>query len=80
MDPATIVRRVKQPATRTPSMPQRRLGLLRDPRWHIGGASRSFRPEVRDLLERRIGEIARGVAGPDGAGAESKYRATLFRP
>jgi hippurate hydrolase len=47
---------------------------------HIGGMSRSFRPEVRDLIERRIGEAARGVAGLDGASAESKYRATLFRP
>ena len=43
---------------------------------HIGGTSRSFRPEARDLIERRIGEIARGVAGLDGASAESKYRAT----
>src|SRR6516225_9440942 len=29
---------------------------------HIGGTTRSFRPEVRDLIERRIGEIAQGVA------------------
>jgi hippurate hydrolase len=47
---------------------------------HIGGTSRRFRPEARDLIERRIGEIPRGVAGLDGASAESKYRATLFRP
>src|SRR6185437_15481466 len=29
---------------------------------HIGGTSRSFRPAVRDLVERRIAEIARGIA------------------
>jgi metal-dependent amidase/aminoacylase/carboxypeptidase family protein len=81
MDPATIVRRVKQPAARTPSMSQRRLGLYVIPDGlHIGGTSRSFRQEARDLIERRIGGIPRGVAGLDGASAESKYRATLFRP
>jgi metal-dependent amidase/aminoacylase/carboxypeptidase family protein len=41
---------------------------------HIGGTSRSFRPEVRDLIERRIGEIARGVAPLHGASAASEYR------
>jgi hippurate hydrolase len=41
---------------------------------HIGGTSRSFRPEVRDLIERRIGEIARGVAALHGATAEIEYR------
>jgi len=41
---------------------------------HIGGTSRSFRPEVRDLVERRIGEIARGVAAVHGAAAETDYR------
>jgi len=41
---------------------------------HIGGTSRSFRPEVRDLLERRLGEIARGVAALHGASAETQYR------
>ncbi|HEY1259976.1 MAG TPA: M20 aminoacylase family protein [Stellaceae bacterium] len=41
---------------------------------HIGGTSRSFRPEVRDLIERRIGEIARGVAAVHGAAAETDYR------
>jgi hippurate hydrolase len=41
---------------------------------HIGGTSRSFRPEVRDLIERRIGEIARGVAALHGAAAETDYR------
>ena len=41
---------------------------------HIGGTSRSFRPEVRDLIERRLGEIARGVAAVHGAVAEVDYR------
>ena len=34
---------------------------------HIGGTVRSFRPEVRDLLERRMGEIVRGTAALHGA-------------
>ena len=41
---------------------------------HIGGTSRSFRPEVRDLVERRIGEIARGIAAAHGATAALDYR------
>jgi hippurate hydrolase len=41
---------------------------------HIGGTSRSFDPEVRDLIERRLGEIARGVAALHGASAEAQYR------
>ena len=41
---------------------------------HIGGTVRSFRPEVRDLIERRIGEVARGVAELNGASAELSYR------
>jgi amidohydrolase len=41
---------------------------------HIGGTVRSFRPEVRDLLERRMGEIARGAAALHGASAELDYR------
>jgi hippurate hydrolase len=41
---------------------------------HIGGTVRSFRPEVRDLLERRIGEVARGAAALHGAEAELSYR------
>src|SRR5207244_1235130 len=41
---------------------------------HIGGTVRSFRPEVRDLLERRMGEVARGVATMHGATAEFSYR------
>jgi hippurate hydrolase len=41
---------------------------------HIGGTARSFRPEVRDLIEARLGEIARGVAALHGASAEVEYR------
>jgi hippurate hydrolase len=41
---------------------------------HIGGTVRSFRPEVRDLLERRMGEVARGTAALHGATAELDYR------
>ena len=41
---------------------------------HIGGTSRSFRGEVRDLIEHRLGEIARGVAALHGASAEVQYR------
>jgi amidohydrolase len=41
---------------------------------HLGGTARSFRPQVQDLIERRIGEIARGVAAAHGAVAEADYR------
>jgi amidohydrolase len=41
---------------------------------HIGGTARSFRPEVRDLIERRIGEVAGGAAALHGATAELNYR------
>ena len=41
---------------------------------HIGGTARAFRTEVQDLMERRIGEIARGVAATYGAEAEVSYR------
>src|SRR3979411_3426028 len=41
---------------------------------HIGGTVRSFRPEVRDLLERRIGEVVRGAAALHGATAAFEYR------
>jgi hippurate hydrolase len=41
---------------------------------HIGGTARAFRTEVQDLMERRIGEIARGVAATYGAVAEVTYR------
>jgi amidohydrolase len=41
---------------------------------HLGGTVRAFRPEVRDLLERRIGEVARGIASTHGATVEFAYR------
>lgn len=41
---------------------------------HIGGTVRSFRPEVRDLLERRMGEVVRGTAALHGAAATLDYR------
>jgi amidohydrolase len=41
---------------------------------HIGGTVRSFRPAVRDLLERRLGEVAQGAAALHGAVAEVEYR------
>ena len=41
---------------------------------HIGGTTRSFRPQVRDLLERRIAELARGIAAAHGATAALDYR------
>ncbi len=40
----------------------------------IGGTVRSFRPEVQDLLERRMGEVARGTAAAYGAEVEFSYR------
>ncbi len=40
----------------------------------IGGTARAFRPEVRDLIERRLGEIARGTAATFGGSAEISYR------
>jgi amidohydrolase len=41
---------------------------------HIGGTARSFDPRVRDLIERRIGEIAQGVAAMHGCVGEADYR------
>jgi amidohydrolase len=41
---------------------------------HIGGTVRSFRPEVQALLERRMGEVARGAAAMHGAACEFAYR------
>ena len=41
---------------------------------HIGGTARSFRPEVRDLIERRLGEIAHCAAALHTARAEVEYR------
>ncbi|MBV8649827.1 MAG: amidohydrolase [Alphaproteobacteria bacterium] len=39
----------------------------------MGGTVRAFRPEVQDLVEKRIGEIARGTAAVFGATAEYVY-------
>jgi hippurate hydrolase len=41
---------------------------------NIGGTARSFRPEVRDLIERRLDELARGVAAAHGSAATLDYR------
>jgi amidohydrolase len=41
---------------------------------HLGGTVRSFRPEVQDLVERRIGEVAHGAALLHGGTAELAYR------
>ena len=41
---------------------------------HIGGTVRTFRPQVQDLVERRIGEVARGAASLHGATADLEYR------
>jgi hippurate hydrolase len=40
----------------------------------LGGTCRSFRPEVRDLIERRLGELARGIAAAHGATATLDYQ------
>lgn len=39
----------------------------------LGGTTRALSPAVRDLLERRVGEVARGVAAAHGATAEVTY-------
>ena len=41
---------------------------------HIGGTVRSFRPAVRDLLERRMAEVAKGIAAAHGVSAEFEFR------
>jgi len=41
---------------------------------HIGGTVRSFRPEVRDRLEERMSEVAKGAAALHGAEAVCEYR------
>ncbi|WP_114377276.1 M20 aminoacylase family protein [Elioraea thermophila] len=40
----------------------------------LSGTARSFSPAVRDLLERRVGELAHGLAALYGARAEVEYR------
>ena len=39
----------------------------------IGGTVRTYRTDVQDLVERRINEIAEGVAATNGGQAEVKY-------
>ncbi len=40
----------------------------------IGGTTRSYAPEVRDLIERRIAELAAATAAAWGCEAEATYR------
>jgi len=40
----------------------------------ITGTARSYTPAVRDLLEKRIGELAHGLAASHGCTAEAVYR------
>ena len=40
----------------------------------LGGTVRTLDPEVRDLVERRIGEVADSVARAYGGSAETKYK------
>jgi len=40
---------------------------------HIGGTVRTFRPAVQDLIERRIGELVRGIAASHGAEVKLDY-------
>jgi hippurate hydrolase len=40
----------------------------------VTGTSRSYRPAIRDLLERRIGELATGLAAAHGCTADVTYR------
>jgi hippurate hydrolase len=39
----------------------------------VGGTARSFLPHVRDTIERRMNELAQGLAGSFGCSAEVKY-------
>ncbi|WP_426441940.1 M20 aminoacylase family protein [Bradyrhizobium genosp. P] len=39
----------------------------------LGGTVRTLHPEIRDLVERRIGEVAASVASAYGGTAETKY-------
>jgi amidohydrolase len=39
----------------------------------LGGTVRTFDPDVRDLVERRISEIAEGIARAYGGSAETQY-------
>jgi hippurate hydrolase len=39
----------------------------------LRGTARTFKPAVRDMVERRIGEVAEGIAAAHGARAAYKY-------
>ena len=39
----------------------------------IRGTARSYSPDVRDLLERRLGEVAAGIAQAGGCEADCRY-------
>src|SRR5699024_1765954 len=39
----------------------------------LGGTVRTFKPETRDLMEQRLGEVASGVASALGAEADVTY-------
>ncbi|HTZ37901.1 MAG TPA: M20 aminoacylase family protein [Stellaceae bacterium] len=41
---------------------------------HIGGTVRSFRAKTQDLLEKRMGEVAHGIAAAHGAKVEFTFR------
>jgi len=40
----------------------------------VRGTARSYKPPIRDLLEKRIGELARSLAGAYGCTAEVDYQ------
>jgi hippurate hydrolase len=39
----------------------------------VGGTARSFSPQVRDTLERRLNDLTRGIAAAHGVGADVNY-------
>jgi amidohydrolase len=39
----------------------------------VTGTARSFKPEIRDLIEKRLGELARSLAAAHGCSAEVAY-------
>lgn len=39
----------------------------------LSGTTRAFKPEIQDLFERRIAEVAKGIAAAHGARAEVRY-------
>ena len=70
IDRAVVSSRSSTPATPTTSIPQTAL---------LGGTARSFTPAMRDLIERRIGEIAAAWrrAGSGRGTYEHGYPATV---